>query len=166
MARVPAACWHCLLLALSGCATTAFECDTAPRNEGQCTVFRVDSRIMNNPSGIEPAPGDRYRITLGESDPPWQDAWLGAYPESGWPWYAMGFLFQWNARQPKAPMYSLVCATSADDSTAWHVVSGALVEPAAHGGGPMRCFANDWPPRWAYDNNRGCVKVTVCRDAP
>lgn len=147
---------------LAACATPVFDCDTTPRLEEQCTVFRVDSRRMLNPSGLTPAPGERYRITLGESDPPWQDAWLGADPASGWPWFAMGYLFQWNARQPKAPMFSLVCTTSTDPARGWQVISGAVVEPARHGDGAMACFANDWPPRWAYDNNRGCLKVTVC----
>lgn len=151
-----------LPLALYACANPVFECDITPRTEGRCTVFQVDSRRMSTPSGLAPKPGERYRLTIGQSDPPWQDAWLRADPETGWPWYAMGFLFQWNARQPHAPMFSLVCTTSLDAKDGWHVVSGEVVEPAAHGSGPMACFANDWSPQWAYDNNRGCLKVTVC----
>ncbi len=157
---------------LVGCAAPPYRCvdrSSIPEVPTEISVgdertFFVDAKLPWNRSGVRVSAGQMYQISVGASDPPWMDWFIPATPESGWsPWWQpLGEVLRSAARVPTAKMSALVCSAGQEDGNALPV--GEIDGRPFPSSGELLCFANDWAGH--YDNNRGCVPVTMRRLEP
>lgn len=131
---------------------------------GATHSLEVDPRPLFVPSGLEVAPGERYRFAASGR---WQD-WLRIRDANGW----SSSLQRWN-RVPHRPFFMLCGCIGKDEANAFAIGAGsewAVPETAAaapdHG---LYLFANDWP--GMYWNNHalpppdGPLRVEITRIA-
>jgi len=131
----------------------------APRSE--CRGFTVLADQEWNSSGVVLEEGRCYRIDVIAICEQWKDSWVPATPGEGWTGFARPFgpLFRWRARYPEADMFVLVGSAGRDPSRQFVVGDGA--DYRATTTGELFLFANDWA--GAYGNNRGRLRMEVCR---
>lgn len=132
---------------------------------GQEASAVVDARCRWNHTGVQLAPGGEYAVSKRGEHEDWNDHGVPADLDTGWTerkWF--GRLIQGFARAPDLPMYSLVAAQGMDKASFSAAGPAATIatRPAPDGAPrELLLFANDWWSR--YDNNNGCLLVTVRR---
>lgn len=127
-------------------------------------TVEVDPRDLYCPSGIEIAPGARYRF---EAAGKWKDSWITCGPE-GW----HGLLLEAGNRLPWRRVFLLCGTVGKSLQRAFPIGAGReWTAPTDDALGPDRqlyFFANDWPSK--YDNNHplspkqgGPLRVSITR---
>lgn len=141
----------------------------SPLPIGQKTTARVDAQCWWNRTGVLLEPAGVYEVEVTDKIEAWRDSDMKEDSDLRTGWRGgvesfVGFFAKLFARDIHSPMYSLVGARGKDPKDFVLIgdrarVTGTHSEPIE-----LLAFANDWSSK--YQNNHGCLELTIRRIAP
>ncbi|NCA70360.1 MAG: hypothetical protein EOM91_09670 [Sphingobacteriia bacterium] len=165
-----------VLIAMVALGVTGVEADSQMSHiidAGECVELEIDAQDEWNRDQRRArdearlryllVKGVTYTFEVTDPEPTWQDWWISADPEQGWPrWLSiLGWPLHFFNRHPESNWFTLVGAIGTDPAHFFKI--GMRTRHSATATGEFGAFANDLPSRIFYGNNRGTLNLRICR---